>query len=428
MASLSVRVQTYATAHRRIKMSVNPRVLTLISVLLCSFPLLIHSANILLLEGVPSPSHHLWMRVLSTELVRQGHNVTSLSCDVDADPPRNLTYLHLEQVYATLYADYSANGPVDVFEYASIGSWTKLLLSRFWSLNQFRGALKSQGFQSLLDYPDDFPFDLIIYDTITSPAMMVFLDKFSDVPVVSVTPFPLIYPKNHISGAPYSPSFIPNQNLDKLENSFIGRLNNFLLTWTEHCYIHVYLGNIIKSELAERVTMKRTVDELYRKTRLVMPNNHPAVNSVQPTMPMVVPVGGLQIQEPKALPNDLEELFSRAPLGVVYFSLGTNIQSEQLGQYRLRELIEAFRALPEYTILWKIKLAGLDLELPTNVHVRDWLPQNDILAHNKTLLFISHGGGLSTQESTWYGVPMLGVPVFLDQHPVSDGEIKEKEE
>lgn len=406
---------------RPFKMYINPRVfrvLTLISVLLCSFPSLIQSANILLLEGVPSPSHHLWMRVLSTELVRQGHNVTSLSCDVETTTPRNLTYLHLDQVYATLFADYSANGPVDVFEYASIGSWTKLLISRFWAMNKFRGTLKSQGFQRLLDYPDDFPFELIIFDTIASPAMMVFIDKFANVPVISVTPFPLIYPKNHISGAPYSPSFIPNQNLDKLENTFMGRLNNFLLTWTEHYYTQVYLGNLMKSELAERVTMKRTVDELYRKTKLVMPNYHPAVNLVQPTMPMVVPVGGLQIQEPKALPIDLEELFSSAPLGVVYFSLGTNIQSEQLGHHRLTELIEAFRALPEYTILWKIKLTGLDLQLPRNVHVRDWLPQNDILAHKKTLLFISHGGGLSTQESTWYGVPMLGVPVFLDQHPV----------
>jgi hypothetical protein len=43
------------------------------------------------------------------------------------------------------------------------------------------------------------------------------------------------------------------------------------------------------------------------------------------------------------------------------------------------------------------------------------MPQNDILAHPNTKLFISHCGLLSTQESLWYGVPLLGFPIFADQ-------------
>ena len=35
--------------------------------------------------------------------------------------------------------------------------------------------------------------------------------------------------------------------------------------------------------------------------------------------------------------------------------------------------------------------------------------------HNKTRLFISHGGLFSTLEATYHGVPILGVPVFADQ-------------
>ena len=57
---------------------------------------------------------------------------------------------------------------------------------------------------------------------------------------------------------------------------------------------------------------------------------------------------------------------------------------------------------------------------PPNLLTRAWLPQQEILAHPKTRLFFTHFGMHGALEAIWYGVPMVGFPLFSDQVRVSD--------
>ena len=77
-------------------------------------------------------------------------------------------------------------------------------------------------------------------------------------------------------------------------------------------------------------------------------------------------------------------------------------------------MLEALKKLSEYTILWKLD-ADLKQEIPNHIVVKKWLPQTALLKSPRIKLFITHGGLLSTQESTWYAVPMLGTPICFDQ-------------
>ena len=56
-----------------------------------------------------------------------------------------------------------------------------------------------------------------------------------------------------------------------------------------------------------------------------------------------------------------------------------------------------------------------DLEIPSNVHISDWLPQNDLLAHPNVKLFVTHAGNNGQHEALYHGVPMIAFPLFADQ-------------
>lgn len=83
-------------------------------------------------------------------------------------------------------------------------------------------------------------------------------------------------------------------------------------------------------------------------------------------------------------------------------------------QNNLQSLSDCFKQLKQ-RIIWKFENESL-ADLPSNVIIRKWLPQNDILAHPNVVLFISHGGVFGSVESIWHGVPLLITPFFGDQH------------
>lgn len=73
----------------------------------------------------------------------------------------------------------------------------------------------------------------------------------------------------------------------------------------------------------------------------------------------------------------------------------------------------AFKELKQ-RVIWKFDDESLT-DIPSNVMIRKWMPQNDILAHPNVILFISHGGLFGTSESLYHGVPLLLIPIFGDQ-------------
>lgn len=146
---------------------------------------------------------------------------------------------------------------------------------------------------------------------------------------------------------------------------------------------------------------------------------HQCLHSLSPRAQVVGPI---QPRPPQPLPPDLQGFFDGAgEAGVVYVSLGTY---DGLGDGELlTAMATALRALP-CRVLWKLGSADFDLirrhtgrdpELGPNIRTIPFAPQNDILGHPATRVFLSHLGLNSLYEAAYHGVPIVGLPLASDQ-------------
>lgn len=379
---------------------------------------LVKSANILCLMPVISPSHHVWNSVLMHRLGELGHNVTILSVDLPSPNekiPPNVHYIHLEKGYAVYKAD---NIKLNITEF--------IIASNFKELDLFYDAVvsiaelvfASEGLQTLLNYPDGFKFDLVLHDYTMGPFLLGFLPKFNYPPVIGLSalhnpPITADFMSNH-----YFPAYIPHHLTEfKTEMNFWERLENTLV------YIYEFVKRrFIVSPKLDELACKYfgkdipNIDELGRRTTLSLVNSHPATNYVESLPPNIIEVGGMQITDPQPLPKDLEEFINKSKKGGILFSFGTNMKPQDFTQEQIRTILNAMEQLPEYNFMWKFDVKFLKMKLPKNVIARTFYPQRDLLAHPKLKAFVSHCGGLSSHEVTWWGVPVVGVPLFVDQY------------
>lgn len=148
-------------------------------------------------------------------------------------------------------------------------------------------------------------------------------------------------------------------------------------------------------------------DELLRQSDLfIFAMADPTIRL--PSMPNVILSQRIMPSTIGDIPNHLNTLIDDSGEGIILVSFGSifNGISPRLCMYKM---LEAFSQIPEYTVIYSYsgEINNLNSSLPSNVHLMPWVPQNDILRHKKTKLFVTHGGGRGLQEAMYHGVPML---------------------
>lgn len=253
-------------------------------------------------------------------------------------------------------------------------------------------------------------FDLML----TDPAMPagVIIGHYLQLPMVYNVRW-MSFGEGHFSIAPSPMSYVPVPGSGLSDQlGFIHRAQN-MFHYALNLMQERWLVVPIYRELIERhfppgtdlLSMQLTADMWLMRVDFVF-------EFPRPSMPNLVYMGGFQCRPAKPLPEDLEAFIqSSGQHGVIVMSLGTLISA--LPREVTEVIASAFARLPQ-KVIWRF--AGTKPRfLGNNTLLLKWLPQNDLLGHPKTRVFVAHGGTNGLYEAIYHGVPVLGIPLLFDQ-------------
>lgn len=99
--------------------------------------------------------------------------------------------------------------------------------------------------------------------------------------------------------------------------------------------------------------------------------------------------------------------------GFILFSLGTYLPSSAMSPQKRAIFVNVFSRLKQ-KVIWKYESNDIP-DLQKNILLSKYLPQQDLLGHDKIRLFITHCGTGSWEEAIFHGVPQIGIPFFGEQ-------------
>ena len=150
--------------------------------------------------------------------------------------------------------------------------------------------------------------------------------------------------------------------------------------------------------------------DLHVKTELYLLDYDELVENHLPLYPNMIPVGGMATRPPRPLSGELKRFMDSAQNGAVIVSLGSII-TWMPGETQ-DKLVAAFHRFPHLKFVFKL---GKETRNDGNVMFTAWIPQNDLLGHQNTKIFITHCGQNSQYDALYNAVPVIALPVYGDQ-------------
>jgi len=370
----------------------------------------VNSANILVLTFFSTKSHKLTYLPLIEELGKRGHNVTMISPVKPMKEMKNVHEIFTFDVDALLKRsnfngfDMKEKGqPVD----------PSLMMGMIKEVCE-----KSYDLPIVVELLNQ-KFDLVFLQPMFNECILGLIYRLQ-IPFILFTPVSIPSWIGNKIGANFPSSITPNVLLGyPPEMNFYQRFVNLGMDTVVQMYMNIWYDSMTEKIYRDKLGQDiPSINEIYTNASLVLSNGHFSLTPPKPYFPDVIDVGGIHSRPAKPIPKDLEDFISKGKDGFILFSMGSAIRGDMMPDSKRKMILDVFSKLKQQ-VLWKWESETMP-DVPKNVKLVKWLPQQDLLGHKDIKMFITHCGGGSTEESIYHGVPLIGIPMFADQPQNAD--------
>ncbi|XP_051026302.1 UDP-glucuronosyltransferase 2B17-like [Acomys russatus] len=368
-------------------------------------------------------SHWINLKTILDELVQRGHEVTVLrsSASIFFDPqtspglkfetfPTSFSKDDLENLYTRFVNSWTYEIPRD-----TCLSYSPLLQSLFDEYSDYSQSLckDSVSNKQLMTKLQKSTFDVLLSDAIAPCGELI--AELLQIPFLYSLRFSPGYTMEKYSGGFVLPASYVPVILSGLggKMTFLERVKNMICM----LYFDFWFQTLNKKKwdqfYSETLGRPTTYAEIVGKAEMWLIRSYWDLEFPHPTLPNVDYVGGLHCKPAKPLPKEMEDFVqSSGEHGIVVFSLGSMVSN--MTEEKANAIAWALAQIPQ-KVIWRFD-GKKPANLGPNTRVYKWLPQNDLLGHPKTKAFVTHGGANGLYEAIHYGIPMIGIPLFGEQH------------
>ena len=268
----------------------------------------------------------------------------------------------------------------------------------------YEGLLKNETFLRVVG---DLNPDLIVIDNLPM------LYPLAVIPYRLGKPFAFlgsVYDPLH-QRIPFSPADTPVSVLPYGNRmTFWQRLHTafFFLLYTAMTSTALYPADVVSRHAPEMPPVP--LAELLSRAEVWLVELDHVLDYPRATLPNVKLIGGTATGPVRPLPEEFRAFMDGAGSeGVVVVTFGSYVLD--LPEHLSQKLFRVFRALP-MKVIFRSPLTSPD---PDRVMTSDWIPQNDLLGHPSTKVFVSHCGKNGQYEALYHAVPVVALPLFADQ-------------
>ena len=383
------------------------------SILICLVLPPVDAAKVLVIP-LPLKSHLSLGSQAGQAVLGSGHEVWIMGPAKKREDAVKKGFHYLE--YDTSYLEVAEEQSSVFFTAALVDPNAKpsiLTMFRLMKEANFQMCNHTLSNKALMKTIQDQNFDIALMGTSLSISCMYLIPYKFDIPYVTYQPVDEPWIAGVTALPSNQPLFMANPPLSN-KMIFTERIRNTLTYISVPLAINYMTDGDYASWFAPEKQIKSFYELRSMSMMWLVTLDNTCLDYPRISAPNYRHIGSLTRAEANPLKGELKAFVDGATNGIILITFGTTTS----GAETLRHLLPMLRQIaPEIRqrVLIQLSIENHPEDFPSTIRFERWIPQNDILGHSNTVVFVSHGGANGQMEATYHGVPQVCIGIMEEQ-------------